>query len=82
MLPLAAALNMYLTGERPSRNITMSLAWITIGIAVTSVTDIHVNFAGSIFSLIAVVTTVLNQVNPTPFASSPDPITTPHLLMS
>jgi len=62
MLPLAAALNMYLTGERPSRNITMSLAWITIGIAVTSVTDIHVNFAGSIFSLIAVVTTVLNQV--------------------
>ena len=63
MLPLAAMLNMYMTGDRPSRNVILSLAWITLGIAVTSVTDVQVNATGCTFSAIAVCSTVVNQVN-------------------
>jgi len=62
MLPLAAMLNMYMTGDRPSRNVILSLAWITLGIAVTSVTDVQVNATGCTFSAIAVCSTVVNQV--------------------
>uniref|UniRef100_A0A7S0WT22 Sugar phosphate transporter domain-containing protein n=1 Tax=Pyramimonas obovata TaxID=1411642 RepID=A0A7S0WT22_9CHLO len=62
MLPLAAVLNMYMTGDRPSRNVIMSLGWITLGIAVTSVTDVQVNMTGCMFSAIAVCSTVVNQV--------------------
>eukprot|EP00959_Pyramimonas_sp_CCMP1952_P428858 8982192-Pyramimonas_sp.AAC.1 len=61
MLPLAAILNMYMTGDSPSRNVRLSLAWITLGIAVTSVTDVQVNMTGCIFSAIAVCSTVVNQ---------------------
>mmetsp|Transcript_25856 Transcript_25856/g.49128 ORF Transcript_25856/g.49128 Transcript_25856/m.49128 type:complete len:338 (+) Transcript_25856:130-1143(+) len=62
MLPLATLVNFYLNGDAPSKGVVMCLIWLTLGIGVTTVTDVQVNFAGSLFSLIAVCTTVVNQV--------------------
>jgi len=62
MLPLSAVLNMYLTGDKPSNYVMLALGWISLGVAVTSVTDVQVNFAGCVFAGIAVCCTVLNQV--------------------
>lgn len=62
MLPLAALFNFYLTGDRPSQRIILCLLWLTVGIGVTTITDVQVNMAGSMFSSVAVCTTVVNQV--------------------
>ena len=64
MLPLAALFNFYLTGDKPSSKVIGCLVWLTVGIGVTTLTDVHFNAAGSLFSLVAVCTTVVNQVRP------------------
>lgn len=73
MLPLSAVLNMYLTGDKPSNYVMLALGWISLGVAVTSVTDVQVNFAGCVFAGIAVCCTVLNQVNSSPHLLNSDP---------
>jgi len=62
MLPLAAIMNLVIAGERPSVRLSLALLWLCGGIALTTSTDVQVNFQGSVFSVIAVCTTVLNQV--------------------
>jgi hypothetical protein len=72
MLPLSAVLNMYLTGDKPSNYVMLALGWISLGVALTSVTDVQVNFAGCVFAGIAVCCTVLNQVNSSPHPPNSD----------
>jgi hypothetical protein len=61
-LPLAAAVNFVVVGERPSRRVMLCLAWLTVGIAVTTATDVQITPMGCIAAALAVVSTVLNQV--------------------
>ena len=61
-LPLAAVVNFVVVGELPSRRIMLCLAWLTVGIAVTTATDVQINPMGCVAAVLAVVSTVLNQV--------------------
>ncbi|KAK3257430.1 hypothetical protein CYMTET_33482 [Cymbomonas tetramitiformis] len=62
MLPFAAMLSYLLYKDRVSTNIVLCLGLLTIGIGVVTVTDVQVNFSGCVYSAIAVLSAVLNQV--------------------
>lgn len=61
-LPLTAMVNFLVVGERPSRHTIFCLAWLTVGIAVTTTTDVHISLMGCITAALAVMSAVFNQV--------------------
>lgn len=62
IIPCTVLLETLFLGKRFSRSIQFSLVILLVGVGIATVTDMQLNFLGSVLSLLAIVTTCIGQI--------------------
>ncbi|XP_019179468.1 PREDICTED: uncharacterized membrane protein At1g06890-like [Ipomoea nil] len=62
IIPFTVLLETIFLNKQFSRNIKLSLGVLLIGVGIASVTDLQLNFVGTVLSLLAIITTCVGQI--------------------
>jgi len=62
IIPFTVMLETIFLKKQFSRNIKLSLFFLLVGVGIASITDLQLNFVGTILSLLAIITTCVGQI--------------------
>ncbi|KEH30028.1 putative sugar phosphate transporter domain-containing protein [Medicago truncatula] len=62
IIPFTVMLETLFLKKQFSRNIKLSLFFLLVGVGIASITDLQLNFVGTILSLLAIITTCVGQI--------------------